>query len=564
MNNIPALPFKRLKRVAEIMYDFGFGLWVGKLKLKYLVPLHKRYMRLRMQGEIPCPIEEKHTTNLSDAPRRLRLALEELGGAYVKLGQMLSLRADIVGEKMADELKKLQDAVPAIPFPLIKKSLEQTFNCPLKSVFAFFEKKPVGSASLAQVYRAKLKDGSTVAVKILRPGIDQTVREDMLLLQFVARLLEEYIPFARSYRPTAIIGEFVEWTKKELNLLNEATHIEHFRDLFADDDNIFIPRVFWDYSTQNILTMEFSEGIHLDDFKNYRKMKSTRKAIADIGMRLAFRQFFEYGFFHGDPHPGNFFVMENNTLCLHDFGIVGRVSSDIRHELIGFYVNFIEKDGDAAVKHLLHMAEINERSDTESFTHAALDELDRWFYAPTKGARISTSFYSVVMSGVRHGVRFPSSIALLAKAIVTMESMALMLDPSFDITERLKPYLDELMRLQFKPQTLAKQGRELIMDSFQIVNHLPDAAQKLVKLASQGEMPVRLDTKDFEQIKKEIDRQSDIRILSLVLVAVMLTTAFLLYLEGATTIFGIPLGYIGFAASVALGAFVIVRVQATK
>lgn len=561
MRSLSPIPLKRLKYVAETFYDFGFGIWINRLKLKYLVPLHKRYMRIARREAIPCPVEEECVDAIHQTPQRLRLALEQLGGAYVKLGQMLSLRADIIGEPIAAELKQLQDRVPAVPFTQIRSIIEKEFNAPLASLFSKFDQKPVGAASLAQVYHATLKDGTSVAVKVIRPGIEHIIRDDLLLLQFIARLIENHLIFSRPYHPKGIISEFTEWTNRELNLIHEATNIEHFRSLYGDDEHIFIPHVFWSHTSIRVLTMEFSDGIHLDYFKRYRQLKSSRKAIADIGMNLAFRQFFEHGFFHGDPHPGNFFVMKNNTLCLHDFGIVGRVSPDIRHELIGFYINFLEKDGETAIKHLVRMAHTNEQSNIDEFSRQAADILDKWFYSPTKGARISTSFYHIVISGAKYGVYFSSSIALLAKAIVTMESMALLLDPSFDITVRLRPYLNDLVRLQYKPEMLAKQGREFFMDSFHTLTTLPDAAQKLIQLARQGEMPVRLDAKNFQQIKIEIDRQADIRILSFVLVAIVLATAVILRLEGTTDILGIPLGIIGVASSIALGVQLLMRIR---
>ncbi|MBI2483784.1 AarF/ABC1/UbiB kinase family protein [Candidatus Uhrbacteria bacterium] len=561
MPSLPPLPIKRLKQVVETLYDFGFEIWVGRLKLKYVVPLHKRYMRLVRKDVVPCPLEEYYGGKVQDVPRRFRLVLEHLGGAYVKLGQMMSLRADIVGERIAQELRQLQDRVPSVPYADIKAAIEDEFDRPLSSVFSRFEQKPVGAASLAQVHKAILKDGTPVAVKVLRPGIEKAIRDDMLLLRYLAELAERHIEFTRRFHPIDFVNEFIEWTNKELDLVHEAINTEHFRSLYADSANLFIPRVYWDFTTKRILTMEFSNGIHLDDFKGYRKMKSSRKAIADIGMEIAFRQFFEVGYFHGDPHPGNFFVMSNNTLCLHDFGIVGRISDDMRKELIAFYINFLEKDGEAAATHLLRMAQTDERSDREGFIRSALDEFESWFYAPKKGARISNSLYRVVISGVRHGVRFPSSIALLAKSIVTMESMALLLDPSFNITQRLRPYLTELMKIQLKPEVIAKKGREFLTDSFQILEQLPEAAQKLIALARKGEMPVRLDIEDFERIRNEIDRQSDIRILSLVLIAILITTAIMLHIQGVSTILGIPFSTIGIIASIVLGVQLILRIK---
>lgn len=562
MPRLRKAPISRIRLIVSVFYDLGFHAWVDRLKLKYYVPVHKRLMRLSSRTpSFSCPIELDTEARIKAFPVHLRQALERLGGAFVKLGQMLSLRADLVTPAVADELRKLQDQVNPFPFEEAKKLIECELGQPLEKIFKAFDRKPVGAASLAQVHRAWLHSGKEVAVKVLRPNIEQSVVEDITLLLWLAERLEQRVPALRPYRPRKIVEEFREWTLHELNLVNEAINIEHFRKLYKDEKQIYIPAVQWTHTRKRVLTMEFSHGVPMDDFASYKRLRCSRKKIADIGTRLVYSQFFEHGFFHGDPHPGNFFVMPNNRLCLHDFGIVGRIDDKTRREIIGCFVDFLENDAEGAVKHLLHFANVDAHSDIQGFRQAAMATLDKWFYSPTAGERLSFTFYSMIISGGAHKITFPSNIVLLAKAIVTMESMALMLDPKFDIAKKLRPYLQELLTMDLKPASVIKAGREIMLDAANLLQDLPESARKVMELAQRENIGIKVDTTDFDAIRKEIDRQSDIRFLTLFLVAVLLSTAVLLHLEGYVSIKGVPLGVVGVVAAAILAATVYIKIR---
>lgn len=562
MSQRPAVRLSRIREVAGVFYDLGFGLWLNRLALAYLVPLRKRlFRRPGRPGIIPFPFDENAGIRPDQFPDRLRMALERLGGTYVKLGQMLSLRADLVTQPVADELRTLRDRVPPVPFEQIRAVVEHDLGKPLRRSFLKFDREPVGSASLAQVHRAELRNGKVVAVKVLRPGIEEAVRGDILVLLWFAILLEKHVPAARAYRPKQIVEEFREWTLRELNLANEAVNVEHFRKLHEGDAHVFIPAVDWTRTSRRVLTMEFSNGIRLDDFSSYRRLRCSRKAVAGIGAGILASQFFEHGFFHGDPHPGNFFVMANNVVCLHDFGIAGRIDEKTRRELVGSFADFLERDAEGAIAHVLHMARTDGRSDPDAFRRDVTPILDRWFYSPTAGERLSTAFYGVIAAGARHGISFPTGVVLLAKAIVTAESTALMLDPKFDMPETLRPLLKRVMAADLRPERLAKRGREVLLDAANLLDDAPEAARKLMRLAEREEIGIKVDTTDFDEIKREIDRQSDVRFLSLFLAADVLATAVLLHLEGVTKIAGVPLGSAGVIAGLVLAAIVTRRIR---
>ncbi len=553
---------RRVREILGVFYEVGFGLLIRQLQLQKHLPLHLRLMgRFRVPRDESVTIEELLAQEWKELPVRLRLGMEKLGPTFVKFGQLLSLRADLVGAEIANELRKLQDEVPALPFSDMEPVLKAELKQPLPLAFKKLNPRCIGSASLAQVYRGKLRNGDDVAVKILRPGIESRIKEDILILRWLAYLLEERLPPIRPYRPGRVVEEFAEWTLRELNLLNEATHIAHFRVLFSDEERFYIPNVYWTYTTPHVLTMEFSRGVRPDDHAALKKLGVSRKELASTGIRLAFRQFFELGLFHGDPHPGNFFVLKNGTLCLHDFGIVGRIADANRRELIGCFLAFLDKDADAAIKHLLHIADAGRDADVRRFSAEAKAMLERWFYAPTSGRRLSQTFYDVIVSGARVGVAFPSEVVLLAKAIITMESMALDLDPKFDVVKELRPYLEQALKIELEPGRLARRARDAALDANTLLDDLPEAARHLIRLAKQDRVEVKLNAEEFKAITKEIDRQTDVRILSLVFVAVLLASSVLLHLQGVTHLAGIPLATFGIATSVVLGAIVFFKIR---
>ncbi|MBI3607171.1 MAG: AarF/ABC1/UbiB kinase family protein [Nitrospirae bacterium] len=551
----------RLRKILVIVFESGGGLLVDRLRLKYLVPLWSRVRRwvsrppsgpelMRMEGVQPML-----------SPPVLRSVLERLGPTFVKLGQVLSLRADLVGEELSAELSKLHSDVPPFPYETARRIVKEELGAFPEDLFGSFEDKPTAAASLAQVHRAFFKDGTEVAVKIQRPGIRKTIEQDIHILYYLAGLTERFVPEWRIYRPTSIVKEFADWTLRELDFSAEGRNAERFRFIFKENPSITIPKIYWEFTTPRILTMEFSHGVKSDEIERVRAFGVDTKQLASIGVDAFFRQFFIAGVFHADPHPGNFFVMPNGSLCLHDFGMVGYLDQASRRELLSCLVAFVNKDIEGYYRHLLHMAIVDDaRSDVVAFQKDVAGILSEFFFAD-RPPSVAWAFFRVINQGAQNGIRFPGDLALFGKALVTTEAMGLKLHPGFNITEELEPFVKKALIEYCSPKKVWQRVKTDFLDAMGALTTFPERVQNVLTKIERGEIGVKLDAGDLQGIKKEFDRQNDLRILGIVLTAVVFATLGLLYLEGRTTLWGVPLSRLGIGASLVLAAWFVVRLS---
>ena len=492
------------------------------------------------------------------SPDVLRLVLEKLGPTFIKRGQVLSLRADVVGEKISEELAKLQSDVQPFSYESARQIIIEEFKTPLEKLFKSFEKKPVAAASLAQVHRAYLKDGTEVAVKIQRPNIRTIIEQDIHILFSLAHLAERFVPELRPYQPLRVIKEFADWTLRELDFKVEGNNAERFRFAFKDNPSINIPTIYWDLTTPRILTMEFMHGVKANDMAGIRKLDSNPKQLALNGLGAMFQQFLIDGFFHADPHPGNFFAMENNVLCLHDFGMVGHLTPDQRKELVSCFVAFEYKDIDSFLKHFLHLASTSKKSDVAGFQKDASEILSELFFTPNQPS-IAWAFFRLINKGAQREVRFPADLALFGKAIITTEAMGMKLYPQFDINKELQPFVEKALKSYLDPAKALQTLKTDIFDYLGFLKTLPEKTQGLLQKIEKGDLAVKIDASELLGIKTEFDRQNDLRILGAVTIALFFVSLIFAYLEGSKSIGGVPFSAIGLIISALLFFWLVVR-----
>lgn len=549
----------RLRAILMIVLESGGAILIERLRLHYLLPLRYRIARLfrrRSPEHELTPVGE--TTLFS--PQALRSLLERLGPTFVKFGQILSMRADLVGAELSEELSKLQSNVGPFPYETAREIIKEELGGYPEDVFASFEKVPVAAASLAQVHRASLSDGAEVAVKVQRPGIRKIIEQDIHILLFLANLAERLLPEWRVYQPARLVQEFADWTLRELDFKAEARNAERFRYIFRENRDIVIPKVYWDYTTPRVLTAAFSHGAKVTDLERIAAFGVDRKKLASMGVDAFFQQFFVAGFFHADPHPGNFFAMPDGTLCLHDFGMVGYLDQTSRRELLSCLIAFVNKDIEGYIKHLMHMAVIDERSDVAGFEKDAAGILSEFFFSEQPPS-VAWAFFNVINRATSRGIRFPGDLALFGKALVTTEGMGSKLYPEFDLNSELAPFVTNALKGYFAPTKAFEQLQSDLLDYAASVRTFPDRVLNVLAKLEKGEIGVKLDTGDLEGMKREFDRQNDLRILGMVLTAVVVATLALLHLEGRTTIYGVPLSSLGLAAAGVLLIWFVLRLR---
>lgn len=527
----------RLRQIIAVLFEAGFGFIIDRLRLRYLVPLRLRLSQRFKRLKAPARPEIK-------PPQvRLRESFEKLGPSFMKLGQILSLRPDLVGFEYAKELEKLQSRAATFSFEQVEKIIQKEFGRPIETLFKSFEKQAFAAASLAQVHRAVLKDGTQAAVKVQRPNVDETIKKDIHILFFLAFLLEKYIPESKPLRPAQVVKEFAAWTMRELDFKVEATNTERFRYNLKDEPDIKIPKVYWDLTSQRVLTMEFVEGVKLDEEERLAKMRPSRELLAHNAVKVLLKQFLIDGFFHADPHPGNFFILKNNIICLHDFGMVGYVSPEMRSEMVSYFMSFIHQDMENSLKHLLDVAEVREDSDVEGFKQEVSSILSVWFYSPAKES-IATSFFKAISASVKYNIIFPSNLVLLGKAMLATEAMAKRFYPKFDFNKQFADFVGMVYRSAFDPRAAAKDFQDNMFDYLAFLKKLPEHTLKLLEKFEKGDIGVKINIEEFIEVKEEMDRQNDVRILAGLTAITLLTSALVMNIEEAR-IFGISFGRIG-------------------
>lgn len=463
-----AREFKRLGQILTAAVKNGFGFVVAEAGLeKYLPRAYRRF--------------ESFVTSRYELPRRFRQMLEELGPTFIKLGQILSVRPDILPYSYIEELEKLQDSAPEFPFSAVKEIIESELNRPLEEIYKEFNEKPVAAASLSQVHRARLKDGTEVAVKVQRPEAEEIIETDLNIMRFIAEKASQRIT---TLDTIALWEELAISLRNEINFLVEADHCAKFYEFFEDDEVIKIPRVFWDYTSKRVLTLEYIYGIPLKDDSALRAEigeKSLEK-LAVYGARAFMRQVLEFGYFHADLHPSNIIITDDEHIAYLDFGMVGRISEEARRAIARMLYAIIRKDIDEIVLQSEVLGARIPRSKIPLLRKELRNALER-YYGRTIGEYridiIGREFISILH---RNNIRIPRDYALLAKALITIEGVGKSLYPDINILEVARPYVEKLVRSYNPPEKLLEQIASELRDDFFILLRLPSKLETALSL----------------------------------------------------------------------------------
>jgi ubiquinone biosynthesis protein len=496
----------RAREIIGVVVKYGFNDWVSHNGLgKYLVT-KKRMARIASLTKW----------------ERIRMAVEELGPTFVKFGQILADRPDILPDELRTELAKLQDEADPMPDDIAIAEIEKELGCPLNETFKEFNRSHLASASMAQTYRATLLNGEEVCVKIQRPGIDRKIDMDLNLMVYFATRMQKSNPEMESLNVVGLVREFGKTIHKELDFRNEAANVIRFRHNFEGNPDIYVPRVFMEYSTRRILVEEFIEGIKINELEKLREAGCDLTDLARKSIKVVFEQIFNHGFFHADPHPGNLFLNRERTLTFLDYGMMGSLRQEHLQFLGKYVLGYLGRDPREITEALLLVSgkrNFNRFRDLEfqigemlaHYKYLSIDEMDF--------GRILNESVNII---THYGLRIPPGIYLLVKSLMTIERVAVNLHPRIDFAKEIRPYAMDLLRKQYDPKRLAREIFDSIKEYYKLLVEFPSELSEIIGRIKEGKFKTQIEVKGFEPLMEHLDMASTRVSMAIVIAALII------------------------------------------
>jgi ubiquinone biosynthesis protein len=505
--------------------------------------------------------------------QRIRRVLEELGPSFIKLGQLMSTRADIIPPEYIDELTKLQDQVPPIPFETIKTVIERELKSPIADIFVSIEQEALAAASVAQVHMAELEGNERVVVKVIRPGIDKKIREDIRLMYYFAEKIEKSFEIGQIIGFVDLVKEFERSIFRELDMYVEAGNIERFARNFKDSEELYIPKVYWDFTARSVLVMEHIDGIKMDQVDEIRDNGIDPKEIAMIGLRSFSRQLMEFGLFHADPHPGNTIVMYDGRVSLVDFGITGYLDEETMLQLANIFLGYAEHDYNMILEALEDAGVISEATISTKNFRSDLKDISEPFYGRSLQTISVKDVYEQIMQLLlKYRIRLPRNLMLLLKTFIQTEALGKILGSDASLLEVTRPYAKELLQRGYDAQKLVRNFSREVRSTHGYLRVVPKLLHDLLKGLVSGKQPFEIRHKGFEEIPTRIERGINRLTVGLVVSASLIAGSLVLnssqkLLEFTVNFFGVHtvsitalLGLLGYSMATIMGFWLIISI----
>lgn len=545
----------RLNTIAGILIRHGFGDVVHRLGLAD---------KLERAGQA---VMLSHAADLGrlEPPVQVRLAMEELGPTFVKLGQILAGRADLFGPEWIAEFEKLHSHVPAVPLDALRPQLREDLGGEPESVFARFDTEPLAAASIAQVHRAQLKDGTEVVVKIRRPGITDTIAADLRLLGRLAALAEEQMPWLKPYRPQQLVKELAKSLQRELDLASECRNAERIANNMVDMPWIVVPKVHWAYTRARVNVQDHIGGIAGNHLEALESHGHDRRLLAQRGAQAVLKMIVEDGLFHADPHPGNVFYLPGDQIAFIDFGMVGRLSVKRRGELLSLLLGLVEHNPQAVADVLLDWTGDGSGADIDMLEAEIEAFVDQYYGVPLAQLSLGGMLNDVTAILRGHHLALPSDLALLIKAFITLEGLGRSLDPDFRMAEEALPLLRKVMRAQYRPKVLAQRAWRNVRRLLALVEQLPHDLSRLMRNARRGKLNIHLEIAHLRRVGDQLTQAANRISMALVIAALIIGSSIVMTVEGGPTLFGLPaFGFLGFSGAVMGGLWLVRSIRRSK
>jgi len=542
--------FSRIRAIAGILMHYGWG------------DVAKRLGKRSLIGWAGNAINSEASREIMKLPSevRARLAIQDLGPTFVKLGQVLATRPDIFPPNWITEFSKLQDQVPPVPFAELLPDLEKALGKSPFEVFKDFETIPIAGASIAQVHFAKLQDGTPVVVKIRRPNVQERIDADLRLLSHLGRMVEAEIEQVKRFQPGKIIGQFSKSLKRELDLALEGRNTERFAKNFADDENIKFAKIYWDYSSEGVLVMEHVDGIPGHALAEAQAAGLNLKLLAERGANAILKMVLIDGFFHADPHPGNLFYLPGNRLAIIDCGMVGRITLSRRDEIADLLAALVSRDIDMLRDILIAWA--GDTTISEEKLSADLDEfICNYDNASLKQVRFSALLNDLTSIMRENHLVVPPDLTMLFKALITLEGLGRQLDPDFLIVSHLTPFVKKVIMDRYMPGAVFKRSRSGLGHLAKALSGLPSDVSQVLREAARGRLKINLDLKRLDHFGHQLDHSTNRLTIAMITAALIIGSSIVMTVNGGPTLFGLPaFGFIGFSLAFFIGLLLMISI----
>ncbi len=544
----------RYRQILAALLKYGFEDLVIRLNIDQYLELGRKMIRS------PSPEAAGRIERMTRA-ERVRLILEELGPTFVKFGQILASRPDLIPVDFIKEFARLQDDVPPFGEKEVRRMVALELGKPPEELFASFDPVPVAAASIAQVHRATLPDGDPVAVKVQRPGIARTIEIDLEIMLHLATLAERHIAELTLHRPVRIVEEFARTIEREIDFGIEAGSMRRMARLFLDDDTVYIPAVYYDYSSSKVLTCEYISGIKISKIDELEAAGLNRRVITRRGADLVLKQVFIHGFFHADPHPGNLFVLPHNVICLLDFGMTGTIDRQTREDFVDLVDAVVNHSEARATRVLMRITEWDQEPDRRSLERDVADFIGLHLCKPLKEIELGPMLNRLLELASQHRMRIPPPIFLMLKAVSAVENVARRLDPDFDIFERARPFIVHVKTARYKPSRITGDLLNIGSALMEFSHQFPRDLLELARLLRQERLVVRVEPLGLDRILATHDQTSNRIAFAVIIASLLIGSALIVISNTPPLIWGISaIGLAGFLIALVLGLWLLVAI----
>ena len=542
----------RLQEIAGVLIRYGFGDMVRRIGMSAALERTGRMLHW----------DDPEAMAHMAPPERVRCALQDLGPTFVKLGQVMATRVDLLPPEWTAELGKLQNAVPALPFAEVRPQLVEDLGAEPEAVFERLEETPLAAASLAQTHRAWLADGSAVVLKVRRPGIRDTVEADLRLMARLAEIVEERAPDLRRYHPAEVVQQFSVSLRRELDFAAEARNAERIAANFAGHDEVVVPQVYWEWTSERLNVQECLQGIAGTDLAAVDAAGLDRAQLAATGADIVLKMVLEDGFFHADPHPGNIFYLPDGRIGVIDFGMVGRVSEQRRFQIVQLLHGLVERESAPVADVLMEWGEGAGEVDEARLQADVGAFVDQYRGVPLKDLRMGVMLTDVTTILRDNGLSLPPDLALMIKAFLTLEGMGRQLDPDFDMAGAARPFLQRVVLQRYSPRTLLKRGRRTALDAMELVGDLPRELRRLLRTARRGRLHMQVEVTSLKAFGEQVDRAANRLTMGVITAALVVGSSIVMNSAGGgvSSRWLLALGVLGFVGAGLIGLWILLSI----